>query len=81
MKAIIPHQPSVRVLRRTAEILNIPFATVRTNLDRHANTAGATIPLLLDQVNAGGELQPGDLVLFAAVGAGWTWGAALYEWN
>jgi 3-oxoacyl-[acyl-carrier-protein] synthase-3 len=81
VKAIIPHQPSARVLRKTAEALGATNGALRTNLRHHANTAGATVPLLLDQVNAAGGLQPNDLVLFAAVGAGWTWGAALYEWN
>ena len=41
---IVPHQPSIRVLKKTAEILSVPFSLVQTNLERHANTAGATIP-------------------------------------
>jgi len=44
------------------------------------NTAGASVPLLLDQVNRGGDIHEGDLLLFAAIGAGWTWGASLYRW-
>lgn len=78
---IIPHQPSIRVLKRTAELLAVPFSLIQTNLERHANTAGATIPLLLDQVNQKGLLEPGKLLLFAAIGSGWTWGAALYRWR
>ena len=78
---IVPHQPSIRVLRKTAELLSVPFSLVQTNLEGYANTAGATIPLLLDQVNQKGLLHRGDLVLFAAVGAGWTWGATLYRWS
>ena len=77
---IIPHQPSQRLLKKTAEDLGIPFSRIKTNMDRHANTAGATVPLLLDQVNRSGALKSGDLVVFAAVGAGWTWGAAIYRW-
>ena len=78
---IIPHQPSVRVLRKTAELLGIPFERIHTNLDLHANTASATVPLLLAQVNEKGLIAPGDVVLFAAVGSGWTWGAAVYRWD
>jgi 3-oxoacyl-[acyl-carrier-protein] synthase-3 len=81
VKMIIPHQPSLRVLKTTAERLEIPFSKVQCNLRRHANTAGATVPLLLDQVNQQQLLEPGDQVLFAAVGAGWTWGAILYQWQ
>lgn len=78
---IIPHQPSVRVLKRTAEILDIPFSKMKINMDLYANTASATVPLLLDQVNKAGEIRPKDIVVFAAVGSGWTWGAAVYRWH
>jgi len=77
---VLPHQASAHVLKRTAEVLNIPYARLRTNLESCANTAGASIPLLLDQLNRGGAIHEGDLLLFAAVGAGWTWGAGLYRW-
>jgi 3-oxoacyl-[acyl-carrier-protein] synthase III len=77
---IVPHQASAHVLQRTAEILNVPFSKLQTNLESCANTAGASIPLVLDQVNRRGLVHEGDLLLFAAVGAGWTWGACLYRW-
>lgn len=78
---LVPHQPSIRVLRKTAETLGIPLDRIRMNMDRYANTAGATIPLLLDETVASGLIRSGDLVAFAAVGSGWTWGAALYRWQ
>ena len=77
---IIPHQASTHVLKRVAEILNVPYSRMQTNLEHFANTAGASIPLVLDQVNRRGLIHPNDLLLFAAVGAGWTWGATLYRW-
>ena len=77
---ILPHQASAHVLKRTAEVLNIPYSRMQTNLDLYANTAGATIPLLLDQVRRRGLIHHNDLLLFAAIGAGWTWGAGLYRW-
>ena len=49
-------------------------------MDRYANTSGGTIPILLDEVNKNNQFQKGDNLLFAAVGAGWTWGSALYKW-
>ena len=81
VSVIIPHQPSIRVLKKTSELLDIPFSKFRTNMQNFANTASATVPLLLDQVNRRGELKYGDLVVFAAVGSGWTWGASLYRWH
>jgi len=77
---IIPHQASARVLKRTAEALNAPYSRMQTNLELFANTAGASVPLVLDQVNRRGLIHDGDLLLFAAIGAGWTWGASLYRW-
>ena len=78
---LIPHQPSVRLLRQTAAALGIPIEKVCMNMARYANTAGATIPLLLDETAKSGRIKDGDLVAFAAIGAGWTWGAALYRWQ
>jgi 3-oxoacyl-[acyl-carrier-protein] synthase-3 len=77
---IIPHQPSHLLLRETAKRLNFPFERVRRNMDRYANTSAATIPLLFDEVRRSGDLERGDLVVFAAVGSGWAWGAAVYRW-
>ena len=48
---MIPHQPSIGILKKTAEILNLPFEKVMTNMDRYANTSAGTIPILLDEMN------------------------------
>lgn len=78
---MIPHQPSIRILRDTAEIIGLPFEKVMTNMDKYANTSGGTIPILLDETNRAGKLSKGSLVLFAAVGSGWTYGASLIRWS
>jgi len=78
---LIPHQPSIRSLTRIAELLSMPTNKIAVNIDRYANTAGATVPLLLDEVVRSGQVKEGDLVAFAAVGSGWTWGASLYRWT
>lgn len=77
---VIPHQPSIRLLKSAAKTVGIPFSKVATNMDRYANTSGATVPLLLDEIARDNRLKSNDLVVFAAVGSGWTWGAALYRW-
>lgn len=78
---MIPHQPSIRILQKTAEIIGLPFERVMTNMDRYANTSGGTIPILLDEVNKSGKLKKGSIVLFAAVGSGWTYGASIIKWS
>jgi 3-oxoacyl-[acyl-carrier-protein] synthase-3 len=78
---LIPHQPSIRLLEKTAEIIGLPKSKLMTNMVNYANTSGGTIPILLDELNRSGKLKPGNLLLFAAVGSGWTYGASLLRWS
>ncbi len=78
---MIPHQPSIKILQKTAEILKLPWEKVLTNMDKYANTSGGTIPILLDESNRSGKLHSGSTLLFAAVGSGWTYGASILRWS
>ncbi len=78
---MIPHQPSIRILKTTAEILGLPFEKVMHNMERYANTSGGSIPILLDECKRSGKINKGDIILFAAVGSGWTYGAAIIKWG
>jgi len=78
---MIPHQPGIGILKKTAEILGLSFEKVMTNMDRYANTSAGTIPILLDEANRAGKLKKGNIILFAAIGAGWTWGASIIKWS
>jgi 3-oxoacyl-[acyl-carrier-protein] synthase-3 len=77
---VIPHQPSVRILEETAVRTGIPFSRFVTTMDRYANTAGASVGVTLDHAVRTGRLRYGDIVVFAAVGSGWTWGAGVVRW-
>ena len=68
-----------QILQKVAEEVNIPFEKVMTNMDKYANTSGGTIPIVLDETYKSGKIKEGNTLLFAAVGSGWTWGAALYK--
>jgi len=78
---MIPHQPSIKILQKTAEVIGLPWEKVMTNMDKYANTSGGTIPILLDEVNRAGKLKKGNTILFAAVGSGWTYGASILKWS
>jgi len=80
IKYMLPHQPSIRILESIAEQIGMPFDKVQTNMDRYANTSGGTIPIVLDETLRNNKMSTGEYLLFAAVGAGWTWGTALYKW-
>ncbi|HSU58586.1 MAG TPA: beta-ketoacyl-ACP synthase III [Bryobacteraceae bacterium] len=80
VKLLIPHQANKRIITATAERLGLPPENVVLNLDKYGNTTAATIPLATRDAVADGRLKKGDLVLFAAVGAGYTAGASLWRW-
>jgi len=77
----IPHQANLRIIRGTAERLGMCADRVMINIDRYGNTTSATIPLATRDAVEQGRLKKGDLVLFAAVGAGYTVGASLWRWS
>ena len=80
IKYLLPHQPSIKILQEIARRVGLPFEKVKTNMDRYANTSGGTIPIILDETLKNNTFETGELLLFAAVGAGWTWGTGLYKW-
>jgi 3-oxoacyl-[acyl-carrier-protein] synthase III len=77
---LIPHQANRRIISATAERLGLPESKVVINLDRYGNTTAATIPLATRDAVDSGRLKKGDLVLYAAVGAGYTAGVNLWRW-
>ena len=77
---IIPHQPSIHILKKTAEILNIPVNRVMLNMHNFANTAGASIPMALDALYNKGGLKNNDILIMPAVGSGWTWGVSIIKY-
>jgi 3-oxoacyl-[acyl-carrier-protein] synthase-3 len=79
--AFIPHQANRRIITAAAERLGISCDKVIINIDRYGNTTAATIPLATRDAIQSGKLKKGDLVVFAAVGAGYTVGANLWRWQ
>jgi 3-oxoacyl-[acyl-carrier-protein] synthase-3 len=77
---LIPHQANRRIITGACERLGLTPEQVIINIDRYGNTTAATLPLATRDVIAQGRLKKGDLVMFAAVGAGYTAGASLWRW-
>jgi len=74
---VVPHQANIRILDATARKLSLPPEKVIVTVDHHANTSAASVPLAFDEAVRDGRIKPGDLVMFEAMGGGFTWGAAL----
>jgi 3-oxoacyl-[acyl-carrier-protein] synthase-3 len=77
---LVPHQANIRIIEATAKRIGIPMERVVATVDRHANTSAASIPLALDEAARDGRILPGQLVLLAGVGGGFTWGSILLRW-
>jgi len=76
----IAHQANKRIITATAERLKMPLDKVIINIDRYGNTTAGTIPLAMQTAFEEGKLKKGNMVLLAAVGAGFTSGATLLRW-
>lgn len=81
VRHVVVHQANLRILEAVADRIGIPMERVFINLDRYGNTSAAAIPMSLDELRRAGRLAQGDLVLALAVGAGLTWGSALFRWH
>ncbi|NCF14840.1 MAG: beta-ketoacyl-ACP synthase III [Gammaproteobacteria bacterium] len=76
----VPHQANMRIIQAAAKKLGLPMERVIATVDEHANTSGASIPLALDLAVKEGRIKRGDTLLFAAFGAGFTWGSAMLKY-
>jgi len=76
---VVPHQANKRILDATARKLGIDPAKVIVTVDQHANTSAASVPLAFDVARKDGRIKSGDMVMFEAMGGGFTWGASLVQ--
>jgi 3-oxoacyl-[acyl-carrier-protein] synthase-3 len=77
---MIPHQANRRIITAVSERLGLQDRVV-VNIADYGNTTAATIPLATRDALESGDLKRGDLVMFAAVGAGYTVGTNLWRWS
>jgi 3-oxoacyl-[acyl-carrier-protein] synthase-3 len=75
---LVPHQANKRIIDATADRMGLSRDKVMLNIQRYGNTTSATIPLCLWDWKH--EINKGDLIVLAAFGGGFTWGATLVKW-
>lgn len=78
---LVPHQANLRIVDATAERMGIGRGKVMINIDKYGNTTAATIPLCLSEWWQNGLLRPGQNIVLASFGAGYSWGAMLLKWS
>lgn len=74
---VVPHQANARILDATARKLGLSTDKIVVTVDQHANTSAASVPLAFDVARKDGRIKSGDMVMFEAMGGGFTWGATL----
>jgi len=76
----IPHQANSRIITAVGKRLEMNDDRCFINIERYGNTSAASIPIALDEAVRAGKLEPGQIVLMAAFGAGLTWAASVVRW-
>ena len=77
---IIPHQANARIIQAAVRRLKIPAEKFFMNIEEYANTSAASIPIALDELNRGGKIAKGDMVMTVGFGGGLTYGGNIIIW-
>ncbi len=78
---LIPHQANTRIIDHAVRRLNVPEASVFSNVERYGNTSAASIPVALCEAIEGDMVQPGSTVVMSGFGAGLSWGTVVWKWH
>lgn len=77
---LIPHQANLRISQFIQKKFGLSDDQVYNNIMRYGNTTAGSIPIALTEAWEKGKIKPGNLVVLAAFGSGFTWGSALIRW-
>jgi 3-oxoacyl-[acyl-carrier-protein] synthase III len=77
---LVPHQANLRIIKATAQRMQVPMERVVVTVQDHGNTSAASIPLALAVARQNGRIGQGDLVVVEAIGGGLAWGAVVLRW-
>ncbi len=77
---VVAHQANLRILEGVAHRCGLPMSKFYLNIHKYGNTSSASIPIALDEAVRDGTVKDGMTILMCALGAGFSWGSALYRW-
>jgi 3-oxoacyl-[acyl-carrier-protein] synthase III len=77
---IVPHQANLRIIKATAQRMQVPMERVVVTVQDHGNTSAASIPLALSVGKQRGQIRQGDVTVMEAIGGGLAWGAVVLRW-
>ncbi|TVZ15079.1 3-oxoacyl-ACP synthase III family protein [Maribacter sp. MAR_2009_72] len=77
---LVPHQANLRISQFIQKKFQLSDNQVFNNIMNYGNTTAASIPIALTEAWEAGKVKPGDLVVLAAFGSGFTWGSVIIKW-
>lgn len=80
IKWFVPHQTNINVVKKFCSFIDYSFEKVPLTLPELGSISSAGLPTHMTFLLEKQDVQPGDLVLFCAYGAGFTYGSALVRY-
>ena len=79
IKYVIPHQANKYMLEYLRKKMKIPAEKYHNDILLTGNTVSSTIPIGLKDCIDRGTIKPGDKILLAGFGVGYSWGAVVLD--
>jgi 3-oxoacyl-[acyl-carrier-protein] synthase III len=74
------HQANLRLIEYIVRKMGVGPDRSYTNVQDIGNTGSASVAIALSEAVQGGHVKPGSLLVLAAVGAGFNFGASVWRW-
>jgi 3-oxoacyl-[acyl-carrier-protein] synthase-3 len=78
---VVTHQANLRMIQAIMKKVGLPMEMTHTTVQKYGNTSSGTIGTALDEAVRLGKVKPGDTVVLAGIGAGYTWGGCVIRWT
>ena len=75
------HQANYNLIEYIIRKMGLDMPRTFTNVREIGNTGAASVAIALSEAVAQGVIKTGDLVVLAAVGAGFNYGASVWRWD
>jgi 3-oxoacyl-[acyl-carrier-protein] synthase-3 len=81
LEFLIFHQANLKMIEYVVRKMGYGLEKTFTNVAEVGNTGAASVGIALSEAVAQGHLKEGQLVVLAAVGAGFNFGASVWRWH
>ncbi len=75
------HQANLKLIEYIVRKMGYDMSKTYTNVQEIGNTGSASLAIAMSEAVAKGLLKNGDLLVLAAVGAGFNFGASVWRWH